>query len=176
MAKIQRNQSCPCGSGKKHKHCCLSLQQAGQAPTPIQQMKVSLLGEIAKIQKDAAEFKIQVYQLGVFIFFSMENGDAWVLEVTDSDAVQVASQGQPHQPPVTEDIERIEVDWSHSFAFQKKQLFITAYKDGAEQELVAAPTQQISAALRRIMKLYPKELLSKIHIRDAEDGASFLPD
>ena len=60
----------------------------------MQQMKVSLLGEIAKIQRDAAEFKARVYQLGVFIFFSMENGDAWVLEVTDSDAVQVANQGQ----------------------------------------------------------------------------------
>lgn len=135
-------------------------------------MKVSLLGEIAKIQQAAADFKTRVYQLGVFIFFSMENGDAWVLEVTDSDAVQVAAQGQPHKPPVTEDNERIEVDWSHSFALQKKQLFITAYKDGKEQEIIAAPTHQISAALRRIIKLYPKELLNKVHIRDEEDGAS----
>ena len=138
----------------------------------MQQMKVSLLGEIVKIQRDAAEFKARVYQLGVFIFFSMENGDAWVLEVTDSDAVQVANQGQAHKPPVTEDKERIVVDWSHNFALQDKRLFMTGYSDGTEQEILAAPTQQINAALRRIMKQYPKELLNKVHIRDEEDIAS----
>jgi hypothetical protein len=172
MTKIQRNQSCPCGSGKKHKHCCLILHQARHAPSPMQQMKVSLLGEIAQIQQDAADFKARVYQLGVFIFFSMENGDAWVLEVTDSDAVQVAAQGQPHKPPVTEDQERIVVDWSHNFALQDKLLFMTGYRDGTEKEITAAPTQQINAALRRIIKQYPKELLNKIHIRDEEDVAS----
>ena len=172
MAKIQRNQSCPCGSGKKHKHCCLPLRQDGHAPSPMQQIRISLLGEIEKIQQSASQFKTQVYQLGVFIFFSMENGDAWVLEATDGDAVQVAAQGQAHKPPVSEDKERIVVDWSHNFAFQKKRLFITAYKDGKEQEIIAAPTQQISAALRRIMKLYPQELLNKVHIRDEEDVAS----
>jgi hypothetical protein len=138
----------------------------------MQQMKVSLLGEVAKIQQDAAEFKARVYQLGVFIFFSMENGDAWVLEVTDSDAVQVATQGRPHKPPVTEDKERIVVDWSHNFALQDKCLFMTGYSDGKEREIIAAPTQQINAALRRIMKQYPKELLNKVHIRDEEDVAS----
>lgn len=138
----------------------------------MQQIKVSLSGEVAKIQQDAAEFKARVYQLGVFIFFSMENGDAWVLEVTDSDAVQVASQGRPHKPPVTEDNERIVVDWSHNFALQEKRLFMTGYSDGKEQEIIAAPTRQIKAALRRIMKQYPEELLKKIHIRDEEDAAS----
>jgi hypothetical protein len=49
---------------------------------------------------------------------------------------------------------------------------MTRYKDGAEQEIPAAPTQQINAALRRIMKQYPQELLSKVHIRDEENSAS----
>ena len=138
----------------------------------MQRMKVSLLGEIARIQRDASECKARVYQLGVFIFFSMENGDAWVLEATDSDAVQVAAQGMPHKPPVTEDKERIVVDWSHSFALQQKRLVMTAYKDGREREIIAAPTQQINAALRRIVKLYPEELLNKVHIRDEEGVAS----
>ncbi|RWX45485.1 hypothetical protein H206_02148 [Candidatus Electrothrix aarhusensis] len=138
----------------------------------MQQMKVSLLGEIAKIQQDAFNFKARVYQLGVFIFFSIENGDAWVLEATDSDAVQVATEGQPHKPPVTEDKERIVVDWSHNFDLQDKRLFMTEYSDGTEKEITAAPTQQINAALRRIIKQYPKEILNKVHIRDEEDVAS----
>jgi len=28
MAKIGRNEPCPCGSGKKYKHCCLQQQEA----------------------------------------------------------------------------------------------------------------------------------------------------
>lgn len=30
MAKIGRNQPCPCGSGKKYKHCCLNRDQASR--------------------------------------------------------------------------------------------------------------------------------------------------
>lgn len=30
MAKIGRNQPCPCGSGKKYKHCCLDSDRASQ--------------------------------------------------------------------------------------------------------------------------------------------------
>ncbi|MFQ5700146.1 MAG: SEC-C metal-binding domain-containing protein [Myxococcota bacterium] len=31
MAKIGRNEPCPCGSGKKYKRCCLPVHQAEQA-------------------------------------------------------------------------------------------------------------------------------------------------
>jgi len=31
---IQRNQPCPCGSGKKYKKCCASVQEAATPPTP----------------------------------------------------------------------------------------------------------------------------------------------
>jgi hypothetical protein len=32
MAKIGRNDPCPCGSGKKHKRCCLAARAANPAP------------------------------------------------------------------------------------------------------------------------------------------------
>ena len=35
MAKIGRNDPCPCGSGKKHKRCCLTAQAANLAPANI---------------------------------------------------------------------------------------------------------------------------------------------
>jgi len=35
MANIGRNTPCPCGSGKKYKKCCLSLQQATTRPEPF---------------------------------------------------------------------------------------------------------------------------------------------
>jgi hypothetical protein len=33
MASIGRNEPCPCGSGKKHKRCCLATQAAGRGYT-----------------------------------------------------------------------------------------------------------------------------------------------
>ncbi len=173
MAKIGRNQPCPCGSGKKYKHCCLHLEQAGRAVSPMAQMKVSLMAEIEKIQRAAADHKVRLRELGVFIFFSMANGDAWVLEISDSDAVQVARAGQPLEAPVDENPETIEINWSHTFEMKERKLFLTSYADKSETELEGAPSQQISAAIRRIMKRYSPELLDQVHVRtdDTADAA-----
>lgn len=173
MTKIGRNQPCPCGSGKKYKHCCLLQEQAGRISSPMAQMKVSLMAEIEKIQRVAADKKERLRELGVFIFFSMKNGDAWVLEVSDNDAVQVAEGGQALEPPVDENPETIEIEWSHTFSFKDRKMFLTGYADKMETELADAPTQQISAALRRIMKRFSPEMLSQVHLRtdEAADAA-----
>jgi hypothetical protein len=171
MAKIGRNQPCPCGSGKKYKHCCLPLEQAGRSVSPMAQMKISLMAEIEKIQRAAAERKERLHELGVFIFFSMADGDAWLLEVSDGDAVQVARAGEALEAPVDENPETIEINWSHTFAVKDKKLFLTSYSDKAESELAGAPTQQINAAIRRIMKRYSRELLDQVHVRGDEDDA-----
>ena len=167
-----RNQPCPCGSGKKYKHCCLPLEQAGRTPSPMAQMRISLIAEIEKIQRAAAECKVRLRQLGVFIFFSMDNGDGWVLEVSESDAVQVVAAGQALEPPVEEDPETIEINWSHTFTLRNRTLFLTAYADKTENELVGAPTQQIRAAIRRIKKQYPAELMHQLHLSSDEVGAA----
>jgi tetratricopeptide (TPR) repeat protein len=39
MAKIKRNEPCPCGSGKKYKQCCLAKDEAaGSAPSVAAQL------------------------------------------------------------------------------------------------------------------------------------------
>ncbi len=172
MSKIGRNQPCPCGSGKKHKHCCLIQKQAGRAANlnPMRQMKVTLLGEIERIQQTAAFAKPKLFEMGVFIFFSMENGDAWMLDTSDRDAVKVAEQKKALEPPVDESPETIEIEWSHTFALQDRKLMLTDYKDGTVSELVGAPTSQINAAMRRILKQYSPELLKQVHL-DSEATA-----
>ena len=170
MIKISRNQSCPCRSGKKYKHCCLPMQQAGlPPPAPVRRSQVSLQGEIEKIQEAAARCEEQCRELGVFIFFSTKNGDAWLLETTECDAVQVAAAGQPLPPPVLESQELIEVDWSHAFTLRQRRFFLTDHKNGGETELLGAPTLQISAAWRRIRRHYSAELLRQVHLPPAGD-------
>ncbi len=167
MGKIGRNQSCPCGSGKKYKHCCLPAQQAGKSVNPTNQMKVSLMAAIEKIQGAAVEKKATFHELGVFLFYSDVAGDAWLLEITDSDAVQVARGGVALEAPIDENPETIEINFSHTFAIRDRQLFLTAYADKAEMLLDTAPAQQIHAAIRRLRKRYPAEMLEKMHVAGA---------
>ncbi len=124
-----------------------------------------MLGEVAKIQQAAQGLQETCRVLGVFILFSTKDGDAWVLETTEQDAFQAAAAGQPLPPPVQEQQELIEVDWSHTFALRGRCLVLTSHADGAAAVLAAAPVQQISAAVRRISRQYPAELLRQVHLR-----------
>lgn len=172
MGKIGRNQPCPCGSGKKYKHCCLTAQQAGAIGSPVNQMKISLLAAIEKVQSLAVEKKASFQELGVFLLYTDHEGDAWLLEITESDAVQIAKDGEPLAAPIDENPETIEINFSHTFAIRERQLYLTSYADKAETLLDKAPTQQIHAAIRRLRKRYPKEMLERMHVEPSETPAS----
>ncbi len=136
------------------------------------QFRVSLQAEIKRIQADAAAGSSTLRELGVFIFFSQPNGDAWVLEASEKDAVQVADRGKPLTAPVEENPETIEVNWSHTFTLQDRKLFVTGYADHEVREIDEAPSQQINAAMRRIMSKYTKELLAQVHVRNEDNPAA----
>jgi len=55
--KIGRNDFCPCGSGKKYKHCCMALV----APTPEQQVWRRLRDELQGLPKAMLEFTLENY-------------------------------------------------------------------------------------------------------------------
>ncbi|WP_310601293.1 SEC-C metal-binding domain-containing protein [Desulfobulbus sp.] len=167
MGKIGRNQPCPCGSGRKYKHCCLPAQRTaanGKPTDPVEQMKVSLMAAIEKIQAKASEKKEVFNELGVFLFYSDHEGDAWLLEATESDAVQLSRGGERLEVPIDENPETIEINFSHTFAIRDRQLFLTSYADKTETRFDRAPVQQIRAAIRRLYKRYPKEMLAQMHV------------
>jgi hypothetical protein len=172
MGKIGRNHPCPCGSGKKYKHCCLTAQQAGAVVSPTNQMKGSLMAVIDKVQANAVEKKASFHELGVFLCYSDHEGDAWLLEITESDAIQIARGGERLAVPIDENPETIEINFSHTFSFHDKQLVLTAYADKSQTRLTQAPTQQIHAAIRRLHKRYPKEMLARMHVAADDTGAS----
>ena len=47
MAKIGRNEPCPCGSGKKYKHCCLQQQEAAARALAAAAVRPTIDVEIA---------------------------------------------------------------------------------------------------------------------------------
>ena len=169
MAKIGRNEPCPCGSGLKYKRCCLQKDKTEEsAASPMQQLRLSLMAEIEKIQRAAKQGEEIVRELGVFVLWANSEGDAWLMEVSESDTVQVAREGEQLDFPIDENPETIEIEWSHIFDIREKQLFLTAYADKSETCLETAPTKRINAAIRRIKKKYSEEVLSQVHVNPPE--------
>lgn len=165
MGKIGRNEACPCGSGRKFKRCCLGKQQSVSSNlTEAQKAQVSLQNAISKIQKTASQGEQKVHELGVFVLFSTTDGDAWLLEVTESDALQVAANKEIVTVDFEENPETIEISWTHTFEVKEKQFIITAYKDKKVETFDHYPTHPISAAIKRIKKKYSPEVLESVHI------------
>lgn len=166
--KIGRNDPCPCGSGVKYKKCCYGKAQFQPAP-PEQQPSITLSAEIEKIQEAAIAKEKYIKPLGVFVFLATEEGDGWLLEVSEMDAVQVAANGKKIDIELDENPETIEINWSHRFSITNKQFTTTAYSDNSRQVWENYPAHSIFAAIKRVHKKFPKELLSSIHI-DEDQG------
>lgn len=173
MAKIGRNEKCPCRSGKKFKHCC-ALKEPRVRPqlTPEQALKITLMSAVKEIQQDALSRKEMFRELGVFFFFSTAKGDAWLMEMTECDCVQVAQGGEPLEAPIDENSETIEINWSHTFAIRNKQIEITAYADRSVEILGNAPGRELNAAMNRIRKKFSEEQLKKVHLPNPEQSAA----
>lgn len=173
MAKIGRNEKCPCQSGKKYKHCCarvVGLQQTTQV-TPEQAAKITLMKNVDKIQQMAEQGKESSNEIGVFFFFSTKGGDAWLLETTECDCVQVAKDGTRLEAPIDENPEVIEVNWSHTFAIRSKVVEITAYTDKSVSVLQDAPSSKINAMIRRIRKKFSAAQLQQVHVKQPDSAA-----
>ncbi len=173
MAKIGRNEPCPCGSGKKYKHCCaLKEPHIKPPPTPQQALKITLTGGVRSIQRDAKQRRKIFRELGVFFFFSTTSGDAWVMEMTDCDCVQVARDGKALDVPIDEDSETIEINWSHTFIVHDQRVRITAYEDNSVATLNKAPGLELAVAMQRIRARFSEEQLKKVHLPTPEDSLS----
>ncbi len=162
MAKIGRNDRCPCGSGKKYKHCCAALQLA--RPTAAAAPQGMLERAVEAIRQAARKRKQVVNELGVFVLFATRQGNAWLLEVTQSDCVQVARDGEPLTPDISENPETIEVEWSHTFRVAGKQLVLTDYRDQSEQVVEDCPVSAVAAAIKRVARQFPPEVRAELHI------------
>ena len=173
MAKIGRNEPCPCLSGKKYKHCCaLKVPRMRPQPTPQQALKITLTGGVRAIQQEAMQRRKKFHELGVFFFFSTTDGDAWVMEMTDCDCVQVADGGKPLEAPIDENVETIEINWSHTFTVHGQEVRITAYADKSVVTLHKAPGRELAAAMKRIRAQFSEEQLKKVHLPAPEDSTA----
>ncbi|NNK58360.1 MAG: hypothetical protein HKP44_13730 [Desulfofustis sp.] len=165
MAKLGRNERCPCGSGKKYKHCCARNPQVEKRPsTPEEQLKISLMKAVEKSVAAASQKQKQIQELGVFVLLSTSRGNCWLFEVTQSDCVQLARDAELLPVPIDENPETIEIEWSHTYRVKDRQMVITAYSDKSEMVMEDCPVKEVSASIKRIRRKIPQEMLSEIHI------------
>jgi len=161
--KIGRNDQCPCGSGKKYKRCCL-IKQNTQSTSQAPPKKITVTEEVGILQEAAVNKEETLKIIGVFILFSTTNGDAWLLELSDQDAVMVARGGEKIDIEIVENPETIEVNWSHRFKIENKNFVTTAYADNAVEIFERYPTSTINSALRKIKQKVSSQLLDSIHV------------
>lgn len=165
MAKIGRNEKCPCGSGRKYKHCCSRNPQVQERlATAEEQMKISLMSAVEDINQAARDGKAILKELGVFVLFATSDGNGWLFEVTQSDCVQLVRDKEILHVPIDENPQTIEIEWSHTFEIVNKEVFLTTYRDRITEKLVDCPVKELSASIRRIKKKVPPEMLKEIHI------------
>ncbi|MFZ5774509.1 MAG: YecA family protein [Thermodesulfobacteriota bacterium] len=162
MPKPGRNDLCPCGSGQKYKKCCLGKRAAVPARPAIP----SVTAAVVRLQETAAAKKAVLRAMGVFILFATPAGDAWLLEVTDMDAIQVARAGDKLEVEIEESPETIEINWTHRFAIRDRRFVLTAYADNSEEVRTDYPAHAIKSTLQKIRKRIPAELLGSIHLDD----------
>ncbi len=168
MAKIGRNDPCPCGSGIKYKKCCIGEFDKVAQTAAQQNIRISLNMEVEKLQEKAAKKEKFVHALGVFILFSTESGDGWLLEITDMDAIQVATNGKKIEFEIDEHPDTIEINWPYQFTIKNKKFVTTAYADNETRVWDDYPSHRIVSAVKKIRKKFPPELLKSIHLDENE--------
>jgi hypothetical protein len=169
IKKIGRNEKCPCLSGKKYKYCCALKPQVVMKPmAPDNAARITLKDAVDRIRIAALEKKQVFRELGVFLLFSTPAGDAWLLEITESDCVQLARDGRRIDVPIDETPETIVVDWTHTFAVKERKLEVVSYEEKSITVLPDAPTGAIYSAIRRIRKRHSQELLDQVHLDTSE--------
>lgn len=172
MANIGRNETCPCGSGKKYKNCCArdpALIAAELSADDAQTLTLS--AEIAKLRDKVREKSAVMWTRGVFVFFTTEQGDAWVLEASGMDALQIAVSGRQIEVDVTQTESAIEVTWSHQFSI-RKDFTVTDYADQRHTVCADYPAARIRALLSKARSSLPPEVLASIHLDEQNDPAN----
>ena len=174
MAKIGRNEPCFCGSGKKYKKCCMTMQVDAVDPLAGDNDEVgapdvpatdsAILAAVDSIKQAATVRQRVVRTSGVLILFATEAGDAWLLEATDQDALQLVDQGKEIDVSIEVSPETTTVEWSHTFKVKKDDFVVTSYKDKGETVYRDYPVKKIVAAVRGIKKRIPAAMAGALHV------------
>lgn len=120
--------------------------------------------EVAIIKQAAME-KLQAVRIsGVLILFSTIEGDAWLLEITDGDALQLTKGCRELEVIIDENPENTLIEWSHTFAIKNGKFTVEGYKDKMQTVFDGYPVKKITAAIMAIRKQLPPGYAGMVHL------------
>ena len=131
---LPRNSPCPCGSGRKYKHCCLSrdLSESRLKPEmgdPSTQVVTStqrnIREEFEHIRACALSGDARIVALGALVFFSTETGDAWVIDREDDLAACLMKNEEARDVRLNETETNFSIGWTGKYLLQKQALACT---------------------------------------------------
>jgi len=151
--KIPRNAPCPCGSGRKYKHCCLGKESALLPGAKARRLRVQILklnipGEIDYIIGRAQNGEARIVTIGPLVLFSTETGDAWMLDPEDRLALCLARGGERESFTVTETPKGYAVAWQASYRIDGEK-FVVLEQSGRIRTIFGYPTKKILRALSK---------------------------
>lgn len=170
MVKIGRNDPCRCGSGLKYKKCCLQKEAEAQRTAVAagsggtSEYRPVIRQAVEKAQQIAKEKRQTVGALGVLLLFCTTTGDAWLLEITGGDALQLSDQGMPLDVVIEENPETTEIEWSHTYELRQGQFVATSYNDKSEKVYDDYPVNEIEDILAKIRMSMPEGLAGMVHV------------
>ncbi len=174
MGKIGRNEPCVCGSGIKYKKCCLvkELEERyaamDKAKGEASEHRQVIHEAVEQIKNAAKEKKQLIGPLGVLVLFSTVEGDSWLLEVTEGDALQLTDQGNDIKVEIDENPDTTEIEWSHTFSFKDERVVVVSYKEKTEKTYEAYPVNDLVMVIDKIRETMPAGVADMVHASRGE--------
>ena len=115
--------------------------------------QISIAGEVNHIVRMAQAQEGRVVTLGPLVFFSMETGDAWMLDPEDRLALCLARDGEPLPAEIQETPETFAIGWNSQYRITGDH-FIYGTPDGRETAIYGYPTVEIERQCTRVVRSY----------------------
>lgn len=110
--------------------------------------EVSINREADYIIKKAQVHESRVVGLAGLVFFSTQNGDAWILDTADSLALCLARDGERQHFSILETPTNFQIVWEAQYLIDG-QAFIVTTKDGRVRTILGYPTPDIENTIRK---------------------------
>jgi len=132
---------------KKSKHFDKSQRQV----TKLAVEELSLVKEVDYIIDRSRNQDSRVVALGSLILFSTITGDAWILDMKDDLALNLAVGGEKLSFEITETRESFNIGWTVKFQINENE-FVVYEASGKIRTVFGYPTQEILNIMRQVKK------------------------
>jgi hypothetical protein len=122
---------------------------AAAKTTTVERTELNIAKETQYIIQRAQQHEGRVVSIGVFVLFSTDTGDAWLLDRDDRLARCLCRDGALQPFKIIDTPRQFGVEWTHEFAIEDA-LFHVVDKLGNSRSILGYPTSQIQVALSSV--------------------------